>query len=75
MKNELFQTGDKAEELARVIATQLSPSELDVVCDFALSLSVKTPSGPTQTVTPEAAAGNLGGAPRVEQAERLAIRN
>lgn len=45
MKNELYQTGDKAEELARIIATQLSPSELDVVYNFALSLNVKTSTG------------------------------
>lgn len=75
MEKEQYQTGVKAEEFARIIATQLSPSELDVVYDFALSLNVKTSPGPTQTVASEAAVGNLSVAPLAERTDRLAIRN
>lgn len=41
MENEKKQTSIKAEELARIVATKLSSSELDVVYAFALGLSVK----------------------------------
>ena len=42
MENEKKQTGITAEELAQIIATKLSSSELDVVYAFALGLSAKT---------------------------------
>ena len=46
MENEKKQTSVKAEELAQIVATKLSPSELDVVYAFALGLSAKAqPNG------------------------------